>query len=116
MSDRYYNSAYYNSYYNYLYGYGSNYGNYYENFYDPDKYVMIYGFSLGWGKRLTWPDDYFQLSADLSYTRYMLKDWQYFLITNGNCNNINLGLTLSRNSTTDNPIYPRSGSEFTFSA
>ncbi len=114
VSDRYYNSSYYNSYYNYLYGYGSSYGNYYENFYDPDKYVKIYGFSLGWGKRLNWPDDYFHLSADVSYTRYSLKDWEYFLITNGTCNNIAISLSLSRNST-DNPIYPRRGSEFLFS-
>ena len=114
VSDRYYNSSYYNSYYNYLYGYGSNYGNYYENFYDPDKYVKIYGFSLGWGKRLSWPDDYFHFSADLSYTRYSLKDWEYFLISNGTCNNIALSLSLSRSST-DSPIYPRRGSEFVFS-
>ena len=45
----------------------------------------------------------------------MLKDWQYFLISNGNCNNITLNLNLSRNST-DNPIYPRQGSDFTFTA
>ena len=115
VSDRYYNSAYYNSYYNYLYGYGSNYGNYYENFYDPDKFIKVYGFSLGWGKRLTWPDDYFTLSADLSYTRYSLKDWEYFMISNGNCNNISLNINIARTST-DNQIYPRRGSEFLFSA
>ena len=85
--------------------------NYYENYYDPSKYVMLFGITVGWGKRLRWPDDWFMLSAELSYTRYMLKNWQYFLMSNGNCNNINLGLTLSRNST-DNPIYPRKGSEF----
>ncbi len=113
VSDNYYNSAFYNNYYtNYLYGYGTGYNNYYyENFYDPDKYMMIYGLSLGWGKRLRWPDDWFTLSADLSYTRYMLKGWQYFLINNGNCNNISLGFSLARNST-DNQIYPRKGSEF----
>ena len=43
----------------------------------------------------------------------MLKDWQYFLIANGNCNNISLNLNLSRNST-DNQIYPRRGSDFSF--
>jgi len=112
VSDNYYNSAYYNNYYNsYLYGYGnSSYYNYYENYYDPDKYVMLFGISVGWGKRLRWPDDWFTLSAELSYQRYMLKNWQYFLMSNGNCNNINFGLTLSRNSS-DNPIYPRKGSE-----
>lgn len=114
VSDNYYNSSYYNSYYNYLYGYGTNGYNYYENFLDPDSYVKLFGLSLGWGKRLRWPDDYFQLSADLSYQRYILKDWNYFLIANGSCNNIALNLALSRNST-DNPIYPRRGSEFTLS-
>lgn len=111
VSDNYYNSAWRNNYYNsYLYGYGTNGYNYYENYYDPDKFVKIFGFSLGWGKRLRWPDDWFTLGADLSYTRYMLKDWQYFLISNGNCNNISFNLNLSRNST-DNQIYPRKGSD-----
>ena len=119
VSDNYYNSAAYNSLYNsYLYGgygYGGYGGNWYENYYDPDKFVKILGASMGWGKRLRWPDDYFQFMAELSYTRYSLKDWQYFLISNGACNNINLGFTLSRSSTA-NPIFPRSGSEFVFSA
>ena len=115
VSDQYYNSAYYNNYYSsYLYGYGNSSYNYYENYYDPDKYVMLFGMSVGWGKRLRWPDDWFSLYAELSYTRYMLKNWQYFLMSNGNCNNINIGLTLSRNSS-DNPIYPRKGSEFMMS-
>ena len=116
VSDNYYNSAYYNNYFNsYLNGMGNSSYNYYENYYDPDKYVMLFGMSVGWGKRLRWPDDWFNLSLELSYTRYMLKNWQYFLMSNGNCNNINLGLTLSRNST-DNPIYPRKGSEVILSA
>lgn len=115
VSDNYYNSSYYNSYYNYLYGYGTSGSNYYENFLDPDSYLKLFGVSLGWGKRLRWPDDYFQLSADISYQRYILKNWEYFLISNGSCNNISLNITLSRNST-DNPIYPRRGSEFMLSA
>ncbi len=115
VSDNYYNSAYYNSYYNsYLYGYGSNSNTYYENFYDPDKYVKILGISLGWGKRLRWPDDYFTFYAELAYTRYILKDWEYFMISNGSCNNFYINLTLARNST-DNQIYPRRGSEFSLS-
>ncbi len=116
VSDSYYNSSYYNSYYNYYYGYGNYNSSYYgyESYYDPDKSVQIYGLSIGWGKRLKWPDDYFTLTAELSYTRYVLKDWQYFLITDGKCNNISFGLTLSRSSS-DNPIYPRSGSDFSLS-
>ncbi|MBO7069164.1 MAG: outer membrane protein assembly factor BamA [Bacteroidaceae bacterium] len=115
ISDNYYNSAYYNNYYSYMYGYGNGYGyNYYDNYYDPDKRFMTFSFNVGWGKRLRWPDDYFQFNLELSYVRYMMKDWQYFLINNGNCNNISLGVALSRNST-DNPIYPRRGSEFLLS-
>ena len=116
VADSYYNSAYYNNYNNYLYGYGNynNYGSGYNNmasYYDPDKYIKMYGFSIGWGRRLKWPDDHFSLSAELNYQLYSLKDWQYFLITDGNCNNINLTLTLSRSSI-DNPLFPRQGSEF----
>ena len=56
----------------------------------------------------------FQLSLQLSYTRYMLKNWQYFLMTNGNSNNLNLSIAISRTST-DNQLFPRRGSEFTAS-
>ena len=124
ISSRYYNDSYYNNYYNSMYsGYGGygmyNYGsgsyNNYENYYDPDNSIQMWGLSVGWGKRLKWPDDYFTLSAELSYQRYILKDWQYFPVTNGKCNNISLNLTLARSSI-DNPLFPRQGSEFSLSA
>ncbi len=109
-----FNRSYADNYYNYLYG-SSVYGrNSYESFYDPDKYITLFGVSLGWGRRLRWPDDYFMLSAQLSYTRYSLKNWRYFLMTNGNANNLNFNLSLSRTST-DNQLFPRRGSEFTAS-
>ena len=113
ISSTYRNSAWMNNYYNYMGGYGSYNTGYYDytSLYDDDKYIKLIGISLGWGKRLRWPDDYFQLSTMLSYTRYMLQDWNYFLISNGNCNNINLGITLARTST-DNQLFPRRGSEF----
>ena len=114
VSSNFYNSAYMNNMYNYLYGIGSNYYNSYENYYDPDKYLQMMGASIGFGKRLRWPDDYFMLNVELSYTRYMLKNWKYFLVSNGNCNNLNIGITLSRMST-DNQLFPRRGSEFTAS-
>ena len=115
ISSTYYNSAYRYSYYNYLYGgYGSNYYTNYESYYDPDKYVKLIGASIGWGKRLRWPDDYFTLSLSLAYTRYMLKNWSSFLVTTGNSNNLNLNISLSRVST-DNQLFPRTGSEFTAS-
>lgn len=111
VSKTFYNRGYMNNYYNYMYGYGSSYYNNYENYYDPETYVQLFGASIGWGKRLRWPDDYFVLSVQLAYTRYMLRNWRYFLMTNGNANNVNLGITLSRTST-DNPLYPHRGSEF----
>ena len=113
ISSYYRNNAFYNNYAMYSYGMGS-YNPYYMNYesmLDDDKTMTVWGASLGWGKRLRWPDDYFQFSAQLGYSRYMLRDWSYFYIHNGNCNNINLGLTLSRTST-DNPLFPRRGSEF----
>ena len=116
VSSTYYNSAWMNNYYNYLGGYGSwGYGyNNYESYYDPDKYIQLFGASIGWGKRLRWPDDFFQFSAAISYTRYMLSNWRYFLISTGNCNNLNLSLALTRSSS-DNPLFPRHGSEFELS-
>ena len=113
ISSTYRNSAWMNNYYSYYGGYGSYNSGYYDytSMMDDDKYIQLFGLSVGWGKRLRWPDDYFQLSLQLAYTRYMLRDWSYFLISNGNCNNINLGVTLSRTST-DNQLFPRRGSEF----
>ena len=107
---------YYGGYGGYGYGYGYGYGNYgnYELAYDPDKSIMMFGLSAGYGKRLNWPDDYFQFMATLNYQLYMMKDWDYFLVNNGNCHNINLELNLQRNSI-DNPLYTRKGSQFMFS-
>ncbi|GAA6529796.1 outer membrane protein assembly factor [Segatella asaccharophila] len=111
VSSNYYNSSYLNNYYNYMYGYGSSYNNSYEDYYDPDKYVKMFGVNVGWGKRLSWPDDYFTLSLQLAYTRYMLKNWSYFLMSNGDANNLNMTIALNRTST-DNQLYPRRGSDF----
>ncbi|MCK9160580.1 MAG: outer membrane protein assembly factor BamA [Bacteroidaceae bacterium] len=112
ISSSYYNQSYTNNYYNSIYGYGTNYN--YSNMRNANKWLQMFGISAGWGKRLKWPDDYCTLTAETSIQRYMLKDWQYFPVTNGNCNDISLGLTLSRNSS-DNPIFPRQGSEITLS-
>ena len=114
ISSNYYssnNSNYYDPYYSYG---GSNYYNNsssYQYAIDPDKSIQMLGATLGFGKRLTWPDDYFQFSAGLSYQLYILKDWQYFPITDGTSNSISLDLNLARISI-DNPIYTRRGSSF----
>ena len=127
INSSYYNSQYtsymqnyyMNNYYGGYYGnyYGNNYygSNYYENAYDPNKYLQMAGVTVGFGKRLKWPDDYFTLMADVSYQWYSLKNWEYlYYMNNGVSNSIVLGFTLSRNSI-DNPLYTRRGSTFTLS-
>ena len=79
-----------------------------------DQYYKSSGVTVGLGRRLKWPDDWFSLHTDVSYMRYQVKDWDgrgYYSIgfRNGTSNNINVGITLGRNST-DQPIYPRQGS------
>ena len=114
VSSNYYNSGYMNNYNNYRYGYGNYNYNSYENYYDPDKYVKLLSVYAGWGKRLSWPDDYFTLSLQLQYQRYMLRNWRYFIMSNGSANNLNLNIALNRTST-DNQLFPRRGSEFSVS-
>ena len=114
VSSNYYNSGYMNNYNNYRYGYGNYNYNSYENYYDPDKYVKLLSVYAGWGKRLNWPDDYFTLSLQLQYQRYMLRNWRYFIMSNGSANNLNLNIALNRTST-DNQLFPRRGSDFSVS-
>jgi outer membrane protein insertion porin family len=80
----------------------------------PDNFMKITGGSIGLGRRLNWPDDFFTLQHSLSYQRYFLKDYSGFLAQNGSFNNFSLTNTLSRNST-DQPIYPRRGSNISLS-
>lgn len=93
-------------------GYNDYYQNSIENAYDKNKFLQMAGISLGFGKRLNWPDNYFTFMAQLSYNWYHLKNWEYlYYMNNGTSNSFVLGLSLSRNSI-DNPIYTRSGSTF----
>ncbi len=115
VNSNYYNNNYYNNYYNYMYGNSSAYSYYnIANYYDPDKYVKILGGSVGWGKRLRWPDDYFTFSVQLTYQLYMLRSWQYFIMSDGNCNNLNFTFSLNRISS-DQQFFPRRGSDLSMS-
>ena len=80
-----------------------------------DKQIEIYGFSASLGNRLKWPDNYFILYNGLSWQSYRLRDWYsgYFIFDNGVAHNISYSLSLNRTSTDQN-IYPRQGSEFSF--
>ena len=84
---------------------------------DGRQSMIIDGASLGLGKRLDWPDDYFSIYGEMSYQRYNLNNYTYyqFLFDNGQSNLLSLMLKLSRFSVGPNIIYPRSGSSFTLS-
>jgi len=85
------------------------------NILNNDEFMEVYGFAAGLGKRLKWPDNYFVLYNQLSWQTYKLQDWAYqFLFNTGISHNLSYTLSLSRNST-DQQIYPRQGSDFSFS-
>ncbi len=89
--------------------------NSYYYYLNDDEYMEVYGIAASIGTRLKWPDDYFVLYNELSWQQYKLKDWNYnFLFANGRSNNLSYKVTLNRNST-DQPIYPRTGSDMMFS-
>ncbi|MFD1144879.1 outer membrane protein assembly factor BamA [Larkinella insperata] len=85
-----------------------------KNFYGSYGNTMI---SLGLGKRLRFPDDFFQLSNSLTYQRYELNNYDIFQIglRDGTSNSITFNTTLARNSI-DNPQFPRSGSSISLLA
>jgi len=78
------------------------------------------GFVLGLGKRVKWPDDYFVLQYQASYKRYEnfpspLSGTSLLpTVPPGGTNSLTFKISLSRNSV-DQPIYPRSGSNFSAS-
>ena len=85
------------------------------NILNNDQYMEVYGFAAGIGNRLKWPDNYFVLYNQLSWQTYKLQDWSYqFMFDTGVSHNLSYTLSLSRNST-DQQIYPRVGSDFSFS-
>ena len=87
----------------------------YYNILNNDEFMEVYGFAAGIGKRLKWPDNYFVLYNQLSWQTYRLQNWAYqFLFDTGISHNLSYTLSLSRTST-DQQIYPRMGSDFSFS-
>lgn len=100
----YYSSS---SYYNSLYNYSNN----------LDYRMQVWGAAVGLGRRLSWPDNYFQLYNEVAFKRYKLKNYAYFdgFSANGRANEIALKVVFSRNNI-DAPIYSRRGSSFSISA
>ena len=78
--------------------------------------LSITGVGCGLQRRKKWPDDYFTAYYDLSYQYYdVVKDYRFPLFPQGYANDIALKYILQRSSVSA-PIYPQSGSNFTFTA
>ncbi|MBS7564572.1 outer membrane protein assembly factor BamA [Mucilaginibacter sp. Bleaf8] len=77
------------------------------------NYLRINGLGVTLGKRLNWPDNYFQLNYSLNFDHYTLDRYPGYLFTTGTSYNIKLTQELSRNSV-DAPIYPTNGSNIRF--
>ena len=84
---------------------------------DKSQSFEISSISVGLAKRLSVPDDYFLLSQAITYQYFNLNNYFTGLFTFGNgvSNNINYTVTLSRNNTYTNPIFPLGGSNFSIS-
>jgi outer membrane protein insertion porin family len=91
---------------------------YITNKVDKSQRINIVGASIGIGKRLKWPDDNFILSQSISYQLYDLQDYPIstFSFSSGSSNNLAYNLTFARSSAGPNPIFPRSGSDFSIGA
>jgi outer membrane protein insertion porin family len=85
--------------------------------YSDTNSLKNFGVVIALGKQLKWPDDYFTLTYSLNYTLYDLTNYSLFSpdFRNGYSNNLSFKVGLGRYSV-DQPIYPRSGSNFMISA
>ncbi|SNR70884.1 outer membrane protein assembly factor BamA [Lutibacter flavus] len=91
---------------------------YFSNKVDKSQRLNIVGATIGLGQRLQWPDNYFTLSQSISYQLYDLKDYPIstFSFSTGQSNNLAYNITLGRSSAGPNPIFPKSGSDFSIGA
>jgi len=79
---------------------------------DNREAIEILGLTLGLGKRLKNPDDYFTIYNGINFQQYKLINSQsFFSFKDGFSNNVNYNIRLGRNSV-DQLIFPRRGSNF----
>jgi len=94
--------------------------NYQTGIVDKSQSLSIIGASIGLGKRLQWPDDFFQLSQSISYQNLSLNNYGFRIgpeiLNNASLNNLSYSVTLSRNSAGPSLIFPTYGSEFSIGA
>jgi outer membrane protein insertion porin family len=88
---------------------GSSTGDYYAPTSPLYNNLRINGIGITLGKKLQWPDNYFQLNYSLNLDHYYLDNYTGYLFSNGTSYNIKLTQQLTRNSL-DAPIYPTTGS------
>ena len=82
-----------------------------------DKSFNISTLTVGYGKRLKVPDDYFSISNSVSFSYYDLNNYNTGLFTfgNGASRNLSFSSTLTRDSRGLDPIFPDRGSTFSVS-
>ncbi len=78
------------------------------------SYLRQLGGGVSLSRRLKWPDDNFVLTYGVNYQNYLLKNYTLVdTFTNGYSNNLYFRIVLAR-YTVDQPLYPRSGSDISF--
>ena len=103
-------------------GYGGGYGGYgyggygYNGQSSKDSKIIgsmkVHAVTIGLGRRIVWPDDFFVISNSLVYYNYDLFNFGQSLgFDTGITNTFAFKTNISRNSV-DNPMFPRSGSMF----
>ncbi|MBS1519994.1 MAG: outer membrane protein assembly factor BamA [Bacteroidetes bacterium] len=75
--------------------------------------LRINGVGITLGKRLNWPDNYFQINYSLNFDHYNLDNYPGYIFQNGTSFNIKLTQEITRNSL-DAPIFPTQGSNIKF--
>ena len=77
--------------------------------------MKITGVTVGLGKRLQWPDDFFTLHQNITLKKYNLDEWTNFSsLGSGTAYNYSYNFSLGRNSV-DQPTFPRRGSNMKLS-
>ncbi|WP_276090009.1 outer membrane protein assembly factor BamA [Pedobacter sp. JY14-1] len=75
--------------------------------------IRLNGVTVSLGRRLNFPDNYFQLSHSINIQQYILNNYPGYLFSTGTSYNFNLTQELTRDSR-NSPIFPTEGSIFRF--
>lgn len=80
-----------------------------------DQFMKITGASVGLGRRLSWPDNYFTLYNEVSFQRYNIQNYAILQeFSTGMSNSFSITTVLGRNSL-DQQLYPRRGANISLS-